>query len=929
MRQHRAADSWRLATALVFAALFLWPGVVFGAEVAEEFRVKREGPFEFAEKPTVTRDGDRVTIRFKTRAFCDVTVAIEDAQGRIIRHLASGVLGENAPPPFQPDSLEQELVWDSKDDQGRYYDDIGNVVIRVSLGLKARFERQFLWSPRRRVSSQGGTFNTHIAPAPFIAQPQGVYVFDGSMFDHLRLFDHQANYVRTVYPFPPDATNDVRGLDTHTFPQTGRELPLKGGNYQSTLLTSGTNRRGSYLNQLFGLAATAMAVRDGRIALVGTHLNRLAADGTTGGLPLEGPETSIRGARIFGATDQPLLPRSAAFSPDGKTLYITGWNRDGWRPNWRLIWVQGVGRIDFENGEKIEPFVGALSDDRGHAGTGPGQFRSPTSVDVDPQGRVYVADRFNDRIQIFAPDGTHLKDIPVPGGDSSLPSEVVVNQRNGDIYVFSWYLGCHAFRQHGFHDRHEKLFHFGPFDNPELKGEFALPIPDQSRRGRYGGDRLQGREFRATINPWADDDAGPHIWIVQDRNHPIRVYRKNHDENKLDLVTAFDRPGHWAGYAKAPLSVRPTTGELYVQRGNHPTVIEPDTGRARTVEIPMEPQSSGIAFDLNGHAYIRTSRVVARFAIGHGDEWREVPFDYGEEIEGRVAAIPIPTASIHPQPAFSVSKQGDVVVGFIYGRIETGDRSQAAQERWDAPTDWAPRLFRGRGGNTVVRVWDRHGQVAREDVAAGVGFLHGAFVDGQGGLYLASEASREGYFDDMSTAMAKINLDSRILSTEAVLPLEQMPDRPVDTHRGFGHRGRSWWLGARWFYGGVGFGGKNNATCHCPNFQVAHDYFARTFVPETRHYSVALLDSAGNLVMRIGQYGSVDDGVPLIEDGPDVPNRRELGGDEVGLLHPLYMATHTDRRLFIADPGNQRIVGVKLDYHTTETVDLVDVVERR
>jgi hypothetical protein len=45
------------------------------------------------------------------------------------------------------------------------------------------------------------------------------------------------------------------------------------------------------------------------------------------------------------------------------------------------------------------------------------------------------------------------------------------------------------------------------------------------------------------------------------------------------------------------------------------------------------------------------------------------------------------------------------------------------------------------------------------------------------------------------------------------------------------------------------------------------------------------------------------------------------------LLRPVrrYVATRTDRRLFIAAPGNTRIVGVKLDYHTTDRTPLGDV----
>ena len=40
----------------------------------------------------------------------------------------------------------------------------------------------------------------------------------------------------------------------------------------------------------------------------------------------------------------------------------------------------------------------------GGKGTGPGQFNVPHSIAIDSKGRVYVADRSNNRIQIFDPD---------------------------------------------------------------------------------------------------------------------------------------------------------------------------------------------------------------------------------------------------------------------------------------------------------------------------------------------------------------------------------------------------------------------------------------------------------------------------------------------------------------------------------------------
>ena len=47
-----------------------------------------------------------------------------------------------------------------------------------------------------------------------------------------------------------------------------------------------------------------------------------------------------------------------------------------------------------------------------------------------------------------------------------------------------------------------------------------------------------------------------------------------------------------------------------------------------------------------------------------------------------------------------------------------------------------------------------------------------------------------------------------------------------------------------------------------------------------------------------------------------------LAGDGVGLFYAPYVATHTDQQLFIADPGNGRIVSVKLGYHASEKVSL-------
>ena len=51
----------------------------------------------------------------------------------------------------------------------------------------------------------------------------------------------------------------------------------------------------------------------------------------------------------------------------------------------------------------------------GGAGTGPGQFNVPHSIVADAKGLLYIADRSNQRIQVFDPDGRYLRESSHPG----------------------------------------------------------------------------------------------------------------------------------------------------------------------------------------------------------------------------------------------------------------------------------------------------------------------------------------------------------------------------------------------------------------------------------------------------------------------------------------------------------------------------------
>lgn len=207
------------------------------ADVPEELKIKREEIYEFEVAPSATKNKDEVVINFTTKGFCDVTVAIENRQGDIIRHLASGVLGLKAPAPLIANTKSQTLVWDSKDDKGAYVKNADEMQITVSLGLKPVYNQGLFWEPKKRIS-RGGAFTIATEDMIPVAAPEGVYVFDGNGVDFVKLFDHKGNYMKTVYPYPSANLNKIDGLVWKDYPH-GYKRPQKNGINQTTFLTSG------------------------------------------------------------------------------------------------------------------------------------------------------------------------------------------------------------------------------------------------------------------------------------------------------------------------------------------------------------------------------------------------------------------------------------------------------------------------------------------------------------------------------------------------------------------------------------------------------------------------------------------------------------------------------------------------------------------
>ncbi|MCX7803781.1 MAG: hypothetical protein N3A38_01195 [Planctomycetota bacterium] len=165
----------------------------------------REEIFEFTEKPRVEKQGDKWIISFASKGKCDATVSILNKNGRVIRHLASGVLGINAPYPFQQNSLSQKIEWDGlMDDFSKA--EVAGCKVRVSLGLKAEFDRNIIWDPYAMPAGITPSGGKKGEPGYLLAEGKdGVrYVGARSGWCFGRAYDKDGKYLYTF--FPPSAS---------------------------------------------------------------------------------------------------------------------------------------------------------------------------------------------------------------------------------------------------------------------------------------------------------------------------------------------------------------------------------------------------------------------------------------------------------------------------------------------------------------------------------------------------------------------------------------------------------------------------------------------------------------------------------------------------------------------------------------------------
>ncbi len=275
-------------------------------------------------------------------------------------------------------------------------------------------------------------------------------------------------------------------------------------------------------------------------------------------------------------------------------------------------------------------------------GTDNESLHQPNGVDCDAQGRIYVTDGNNNRLQIFSPEGKHLKTIPV-----ERPLLVRVHQKTGAIYV------THQTRIRG--KTAGRLTKFLSFDDPRKDFEqdgvvaAAFTLDSWTKRPRLW---LAGEET------WAHGGGvgskGSSVCIWEEEGKKLRKIVDFDEEAKKEAGQNY--LGRWNGNCFDKTFCDPTREQVYFNsdggtcfQGN-PVVFDLKTGNVLK-QIRVPGLINDIAFCKRGYMHCHFNPAAYMPGVGRLDPGqstpytryestvpqgfvtlKEVPYDYGVEL---------------------------------------------------------------------------------------------------------------------------------------------------------------------------------------------------------------------------------------------------------------------------------------------------------
>ncbi len=165
--------------------------------------------------------------------------------------------------------------------------------------------------------------------------------------------------------------------------------------------------------------------RQGRVFVADFYnhrIQRFAPDFTP--LPSIGKQGRVFGGNFDYPTDVAIGPHGFLYVADAYNNRIQKFTLEGdFVSKWGGLWGTGL------------------------KGTSPGFFNVATGIEVDKKGRVYVADYYNNRIQVFTSDGDFLVEFGSPGnapGAFDRPSDMAIDSQG---YIFVVDFGNHRIQK--------------------------------------------------------------------------------------------------------------------------------------------------------------------------------------------------------------------------------------------------------------------------------------------------------------------------------------------------------------------------------------------------------------------------------------------------------------------------------------------------
>ncbi len=854
----------------------------------------------FARRPVAERVDEGVAIRFELATATDVEVTVLDAKGRPVRHLAAGALGADRPPPAPLASgLEQTLIWDGLSDDGQ---PAGGepFLVRVRSGLRPVFDRFIGAEP----ANQGNPVGLgHDAEGRLYVMTSWVAPNAHYPGIEIKRFDREGRYVNQIMPYPASLPPErVTGLD-HIETKDGIRVPVvQHGNNHSLYPQFGARRRHRILSRPDGRMAVINApMGDGPYGFSNPdrRLLVLGGDGSVG--------EDYFGPRMVRADWEGGSYIMPALSPDGETIYAAGYRRRG-------LPVPVVTRTTWDAEGEPEIFLG----DPEEEGAGPAGLIEPRGLAVDRDGFLYVCDNAAGRVAVFTPAGE-------PAGAMAVehPDMVAVHRKTGAVYVLT-------VQPHAQNNRHASRW---------------------TRRDNWSqGQRLLKFDSREATEPsivhdlpsrpgnllFSLDDARPEaaLWLAGDWSLQKIVDKGDRFEFVGNpIADRIERGAMRVGYLQ--ITADPHTEEVWVGRygGAHSWRGKPSAhrydgrtgeylGRLQFQSDVTRPRWGEIEFCADGETILfqQTHGSIphlyrydreGRPAPWPGQEEREVePHEVPDELfqgfmhprglhgapdghyyvlhhtrfrnlwDGRVSRIgadgsvdrPHIVKTAVPVGGVRVGRSGHVYVGVhlkragqllpdwfeIYPRGHLLSRPEAPAGWGQAPGQIPPEVasWYVEQYGAVVRFKPEGGELAYEE----------------GGAYFAPKVGgeRDGWSPNWRDAEGSIGAEGVDWMWHGLAPI---PSR----------RGTSRQLGG--------------PRCSCQTARFGLDDHERLLVPDVFRFDVAILDAAGNLITRFGEYGNQDD----------------PAGDTVVPLAWPHAVTTTREAVYVADMVNHRVVRVRLD----------------